>query len=64
MFGKAIKMKRVEHEMSQKYLANLIKVTPSYLSLIEKDKVYPGGELLVAIYTILRVTPGQLKDNE
>ncbi len=63
MFGKAIKMKRFEHEMSQQDLADLLGVTPTYLSKVEKDRVCPSGELLYNIYTVLCVTPGNLKDN-
>jgi len=54
-FGKTITESRKNKNYSQKEFADLIDVTPSYLSLIESDKKRPSFDLLESISKVLEM---------
>ena len=53
--GKAIKLVRIEKDVSQKVLAVGIGITVNYLSLIENDRQVPSLGVLIAISQFLIV---------
>ncbi len=54
--GKAIKLKRIEKEISAKKFAKLIDVTAEFLSKLENDKAKPSWKLLSSIAVALETT--------
>lgn len=58
--GKAIRLVRVVKDMPQLELAMAVKISPSYLSLIEKGRREPTIKLLRKIAQALFVRPGVL----
>ena len=62
--GKAIKMVRIEQELSQTRLHELTGLTKKYLSEIEHDKVDPRTSILVRIADALQVSTDRLLGRE
>ena len=58
-YGKGIKLARTARGISQKKLAALCKLDPSFISLIESGERKPGTETLELIAKVLR-TPFHL----
>lgn len=52
LIGRKIKLLRVSRSMSQKELASLLKITPTYLCMGENGKVNMSLDLLERILTI------------
>ena len=56
-YGKAIKIVRTAHGLSQRDLADRLSIGPSHLSLIEAGKRQPSLSVLDEIASELRVPP-------
>lgn len=54
-FGKAIRQYRTEADISQRKLAQLIRVTPTYISHLESGRAEPSITLLRKIARVLEV---------
>lgn len=60
MFHKALKELRKKHKLSQRQLADEIKVAPSTISMYEQGKRSPNEELLKIIATYFHVSTDYL----
>ena len=58
--GKRIKELRIKQNKTQKYLADLLYISPSYLTLIEQGKRTPTLDVLVQISNVFNVTTDYL----
>jgi|SRR5687768_8276446 len=60
MIGKTIKFLRIAKGLKQADLANRLKVSTNYISLIENDKREPSLSFLKALATVLDIPVGLL----
>ncbi|MGC8822727.1 MAG: helix-turn-helix domain-containing protein [Desulfurella sp.] len=63
--GEQIKYERKRRNITLKVLAELVKCSPNYLSLIEKNKVNPSAKVLRRLFDILEMQREEyLNDND
>ena len=58
--GKYIRLYRTKRKMSQEQLAELISVTPPYISMLERSEKYPALDTLISIANALGVSADML----
>lgn len=59
-FGKAVKVKRVENDMSQEELANGAEMARSFISRVERGAANPSVTSVEKIATTLKCKPSEL----
>lgn len=52
-FGERLRNARMERDMTQKELAELIGISPNLLSKYENGKLIPSGDALIRLSTVL-----------
>lgn len=62
--GETIKAKRIERDITQSELADMIGVSKTYIYLIENDKKTPSLKIIVRISRALRYSVDELIGSE
>ncbi len=58
--GETIKSKRIERDITQSELADMIGVSKTYIYLIESDKKMPSLKMIIKISRVLRYSVDEL----
>ena len=58
--GETIKSKRIERDITQSELADMIGVSKAYIYLIESDKKMPSLKMIIKISRVLRYSVDEL----
>ena len=62
--GETIKSKRIERDITQSELAEMIGVSKTYIYLIENDKKTPSLKMILRISRVLRYSVDELIGSE